>query len=195
MTIKTYEIHNSYLQDAPDNAGITRMVSEADYLSHLQQTDALQTSLNNIINAFGISGEGAHSKLVIEYAHRLVAENAALKARTPFAYSYRYAGCETCEGFQNWRWELSKERPPEWMLETGKVTNLVELFECYEAPNTDAAIAEIKAQSVGEFAADMWKRGNELMAEGAQKSLVVQARLTAKLADTYVDNLRAGRKG
>lgn len=79
MSIKTYEIHNSYLQDAPDNAGITRMVSEADYLSQLQQTDALQTSLNNIINAFGISGEGAHSKLVIEYVHGLVAENAALR--------------------------------------------------------------------------------------------------------------------
>ncbi|WP_255563057.1 hypothetical protein [Rahnella sp. NRRL B-41462] len=33
MSIKTYEIHNSYLQDAPDSTGITRMVSEADYLS------------------------------------------------------------------------------------------------------------------------------------------------------------------
>ena len=55
----------------------------------------------------------------------LTAENAVLKARTPFAYSYRYAGCETCEGFQDWRWKLSKERPPEWMLETGKVTSLI----------------------------------------------------------------------
>ncbi|MEE8729780.1 MAG: hypothetical protein SOI28_05595 [Rahnella inusitata] len=54
-------------------------VAYSDYLSQLQQTGALQTSLNNIINAFGISGEGAHSELVIEYVHGLVAENAALK--------------------------------------------------------------------------------------------------------------------
>ena len=75
----------------------------------------------------------------------VVAENAVLHAQTPVAYSYRYAGCETCDGFQDWRWELSKEKPPEWMVETGKVTNLVELFERTEAP---AAIANIQAQGV-----------------------------------------------
>lgn len=48
----------------------------------------------------------------------MAVENAGMSARTPFAYSYRYAGCETCDGFQDWRWELSKEKPPEWMLET-----------------------------------------------------------------------------
>lgn len=41
MSIKTYEIHNSYLPDAPDSHGITRMVSEADYLSQLKQTRLL----------------------------------------------------------------------------------------------------------------------------------------------------------
>lgn len=168
MSIKTYEIHNSYLQDAPDNAGITRMVSEADYLSQLQQTDALQTSLNNIINAFGIKGEGSHSKLVIEYVHGLVAENVAMKGAIEFAEPW----LPSCDG------ELLH------IISQAKIT-----------PATDAAIAELRAQGVGEFAADMWKRGNELVAEGAQKSLVVQVRLAAKLADTYVDNLRAERKG
>lgn len=42
----------------------------------------------------------------------------------PFAYAYRYAGCETSDGFQNWREELSRERPADWMIETGKVTDL-----------------------------------------------------------------------
>lgn len=127
---------------------------------------------------------------VIEYVHGLVAENAAMKARTPFAYSYRYAGCETCEGFQNWRWELSKERPPEWMMETGKVTNLVELFECYEAPNTDAARAEIKAQGVDELADHMqsekpfWEPEDWAMMD-----------LAAEEAYKFAANLRAGRKG
>ncbi|MDY4380370.1 hypothetical protein SOV92_21620 [Pectobacterium brasiliense] len=46
----------------------------------------------------------------------------------PYAYAYQYAGCETCEGFKNWSSELSKERPADWMLETGKVTDLIELY-------------------------------------------------------------------
>lgn len=54
--------------------------------------------------------------------------------QVPYAYSYNYAGCETCEGFQDWRKELSRERPPEWMVETGKVTDLVELFTTPQKP-------------------------------------------------------------
>jgi hypothetical protein len=54
--------------------------------------------------------------------------------QVPYAYSYNYAGCETCEGFQDWRKELSRERPPEWMVETGKVTDLVELFTAPQNP-------------------------------------------------------------
>ncbi len=81
----------------------------------------------------------------------LAAENAGMSARTPVAYSYRYEGCETCEGFQDWRWELSKEKPPEWMLETGKVTNLVELFELPETPATDAFLAEIERKAIRKF--------------------------------------------
>lgn len=53
-----------------------------------------------------------------------VSDNAAVK---PFAYAYRYAGCETSDGFQDWREELSRERPADWMIETGKVTDLQEL--------------------------------------------------------------------
>lgn len=81
----------------------------------------------------------------------LAAENAGMSSRTPVAYSYRYAGCETCEGFQDWRWELSKEKPPEWMLETGKVTNLIELFELHETPATDAFMAEIERKAISKF--------------------------------------------
>ncbi|MCX2159559.1 hypothetical protein JDW12_11140 [Escherichia coli] len=86
-------------------------------------------------------------KLAHEKFSALAAENAGMSARTPVAYSYRYAGCETCDGFQDWRWELSKEKPPEWMLETGKVTNLIELFELTETPATDAFLAEVKTEA------------------------------------------------
>ena len=81
----------------------------------------------------------------------LAAENAGMSVRTPVAYSYRYAGCETCEGFQDWRWELSKEKPPGWMLETEKVTNLVELFELHETPATDAFLAEVERKAISKF--------------------------------------------
>ncbi|RJT47195.1 hypothetical protein [Rahnella woolbedingensis] len=53
-----------------------------------RQLSAKTISEQNIINAFCISGEGEHSKLVIEYVHGLVAENAALKSGVGFfAYS------------------------------------------------------------------------------------------------------------
>lgn len=141
-----------------------------------------------------------HDGTYVTYSdyQKLVAENAALKARTPFAYSYRYAGCETCEGFQNWRWELSKERPPEWMLETGKVTNLVELFECYEAPNTDAAIAEIKAQG-GVDALESLAGVAETMVVSAENASWEQGAFgwsrVKQEATKAAANLRAGRKG
>ena len=124
MTIKTYEIHNSFFQDAPGSRGITRMVSEADYISQRQQTDALQTSLNNITNAFGIDGEGAHSKLVIEYVHGLVAENTALK-------KFIVDECVIPHEFYGDNKDAADFMP--------------------ETPATDAAIAELRAQGVDEF--------------------------------------------
>lgn len=130
-----------------------------------RQLSAKTISEQNIINAFGISGEGAHSKLVIEYVHGLVAENLAVKK---YAKIDDYDKCDNC-GFESYVMPI-------------------------ETPNTDAFTAELRAQGVEEFAADMWKRGNELVAEGEQKRLVVQVRLAAKLADTYAANLRAGRK-
>lgn len=102
----------------------------------------LETSLRECRSA-GITIDNLEAKCAA-----LAVENAGMSARTPVAYSYRYAGCETCDGFQDWRWELSKEKPPEWMLETGKVTNLIELFELPETQATDAFLAEVRAQGV-----------------------------------------------
>jgi hypothetical protein len=45
----------------------------AEIINLNQQLSAKTISEQNIINAFGIKGEGAHSKLVIEYVHGLVA--------------------------------------------------------------------------------------------------------------------------
>lgn len=60
---------------------------------------------------------------------------------------------------------------------------------------TDAALAEIKAQGVDELATNLWDRSNELVSEFAKKSIVIQTRVAAKLAEEFAANLRAGRKG
>src|SRR5471030_1124100 len=55
-----------------------RQFNQRDELA--RQVSALQLSQDNIINALGIKGEGAHSKLVIEYVHGLVAEKSRIAA-------------------------------------------------------------------------------------------------------------------
>src|SRR5471030_50612 len=54
------------------------LIKERDELA--RQVSELQLSQQNIINAFGIKGDGPWSKLVIEYVMGLVAERDALAA-------------------------------------------------------------------------------------------------------------------
>lgn len=165
-----------------------------DYLSQLQQTDALQTSLNNIMNAFGISGEGAHSKLVIEYVHGLVAENAAISDRLQKLIqiinnagnsycmcgdsmeSHAGGGCGSPTGMFDYHYNA-------W-LESEK-----------ETPATDAAITEIKAQGVDEFAAHKREIAAGYKRNGCEESWVDDAEDCALGADLFAANLRAGRNG
>lgn len=175
---------------------LAKAEAERDELA--RKLSAKTISEQSIINAFGISGEGEHSKLVIEYVHGLVAENAAYKSAEIMEF-LRLVECMTVDYNDS-----NHGNAREWIRHIAKASSDFEdkhgdtpwgRMKGLATIDTDAAIAELRAQGVGEFAADMWKRGNELVAEGAQKSLVVQVRLAAKLADTYVDNLRAGRKG
>lgn len=145
-----------------------------DYLSQLQQTDALQTSLNNIINAFGISGEGAHSKLVIEYVHGLVAENAALRVAVDGVNSELYG-----KGFEVQGWHLNGDTEP---LDTWLEDNDWDP----ETPVTDAAIAELRAQGVDEYAQAF--RENTNMDFACNRGFYHGAL-------GFASNLRAGRKG
>lgn len=171
-----------------------------DYLYQLQQTDALQTSLNNIINAFGISGEGAHSKLVIEYVHGLVAENSELKQFPEQIVSF-VGKLGTSEVGHDTREKIETAAKRIKMI------------------NTDAAIAEIKAQGRVEgviFTANRmlaaWEHGfiNESEEKVADITGAVLGMLeflpkaeASELTREYADevrariaaNLRAGRKG
>lgn len=136
----------SHVESAADCGFIHNVSIDGRLLaSLLDQLESLQHQLdyrNEVLIRAIVAREAAEaelSRLKTETTERELrlegvitkqeAELAKLKGdAVPFAFSYNYAGCETCEGFRDWRKELSKERPPEWMLETGKVTDLVELF-------------------------------------------------------------------
>ncbi|WP_447868018.1 hypothetical protein [Rahnella bonaserana] len=114
------------------------LIKERDELT--QQISAYQLSQQNIINAFGIKGEGAHSKLVIEYVHGLVAENVALKK---YAKIDDYDKCDNC-GFESYVMPI-------------------------ETPNTEAFTAELRAQGVDALALHMEFNGYSNEASGARQ--------------------------
>lgn len=157
--------------------------SVADKFAELESK--LETALRECRSA-GITIDNLEAKCAA-----LAAENAGMSARTPVAYSYRYAGCETCDGFQDWRWELSKEKPSEWMIETGKVTNLIELFELPETPVTDAFLDEVRAQGV-----EMYADNLDNAAEDAERCgfdyAVKFLRSEASSVRLFADQLRKG---
>lgn len=103
-----------------------------------QQLSELQLSQSNIINAFGIKGEGAHSKLVIEYVYGLVAENARMREAIAFATAPDMWQ-EQHDGMLDYRYV-------DWYVDV--------LNAALEPKSADAAIAEIKAQGVDEFLND-----------------------------------------
>ena len=138
-----------------------------------------------------------HDGTYVTYSdyQKLVAENEALKS----AFNPVEIPEDAVNAFNNtaeFDWDSNESGSWTWVEnDTDVIRAVLDAMPKPETPATDSFTAELRAQGVGEFAADMWKQGNELVAEGGQKRLVVQVRLAAKLADTYVDNLRAGRKG
>lgn len=62
-----------------------------------------------------------------------------------------------------------------------------------QTPATDAALAAIQAQGVENFAAYLWKRGNEIVSEGGKKSEVIQVRVAAKMAEMFAEELRGAK--
>ena len=159
-----------------------------------RQVSALQLSQDNIINAFGISGEGAHSKLVIEYVLGLVAENAALKSvESPCgaiengrafidrleSYPFESQGgdLKTCSDWQ------SLVQCFDYLAEFAHVTD-------NQTPNTDAAIAEIKASELDDLASSIMEYAPVIEADEYYVYEVIAKDVTDRAA-----GLRAGRKG
>lgn len=118
-----------------------------------QQLSAKTFSEQNIINAFGISGEGAHSKLVIEYVHGLVAENARMREAIEFATAPDMWQ-EQHDGMLDYRYV-------DWYVDV--------LNAALEPKSTDAAIAELRAQGVDALALHMEFNGYSNEASGARE--------------------------
>lgn len=100
-----------------------------------RQLSAKTISEQSIINAFGIKGEGAHSKLVIEYVHGMVAENARMREAIEFATAPDMWQ-EQHDGMLDYRYV-------DWYVDV--------LNAALEPKSTDAAIAEIKGRGIDEW--------------------------------------------
>jgi len=149
-----------------------RQFNQRDELA--RQVSALQLSQDNIINALGIKGEGAHSKLVIEYVHGLVAEKSRIAAE---ASMLKEVNADIMRSVYRAKTHM----------DSGKAVDAERALQCAigrksgSTEDTDAAIAEIKAQGVDEFS----RTFNSETIEGSSMVMV---------AKTFAANLRAGRK-
>lgn len=55
----------------------------------------------------------------------------------PFAFHYEFAGCVTADGPQNWRNEFERGRPPQFMVDAGRVRSLKALHASEPLPVVD----------------------------------------------------------
>ena len=146
-----------------------------------QQLSAKIISEQNIINAFGISGEGAHSKLVIEYVHGLVAEKSRIAAE---ASMLKEVNADIMRSVYR----------AKTYIDSGKAVDAERALQCAigrksgSTEDTDAAIAEI--ESVG--AEKMFT-----LAERALRNFCNPAvtELAIEELGSLASNLLDGRKG
>ena len=155
------------------------------------EISAYQLSQQNIINAFGISGEGAHSKLVIEYVHGLVAENEALKA----AFNPVEIPEDAVDAFGDtaeFDWDSNESGSWTWVEnDTDVIRAVLDAMPKPATPNTDAAIAEIKSEE----AQNMYESILDNPSVYDMESLVDCLESYAENKKAFAANLRAGRKG
>lgn len=75
----------------------------------------------------------------------------------PVAYLYQYSTATTCEGHVGWREEIEREKPPQWMIDEGKVTGLTPLCaqpakqpepvdEVVQGTDFDAHVTKLQAE-------------------------------------------------
>ncbi len=154
-----------------------RQFNQRDELG--RQVSALQLSQDNIINALGIKGEGAHSKLVIEYVHGLMTEKSRIAAE---ASMLKEVNADIMRSVYRAKTHMN----------SGKAVDAERALQCAigrkpgSTEDTDAAIAEIKSQGVDEQVSRLEDEYGEIDD--------VCAMVFRDLRE-HAENLRAGRKG
>lgn len=138
-----------------------------------RQLSAKTISEQSIINAFGIKGEGAYSKLVIEYVHGLVAESEALKQAIPKPNEIDFHDDRLDD--------VSVAEQVGFNHAISKITKSMQ-----ETPNTEAFTAELRAQGVDEYA--------QAFSENTDMDFACNKGFYHGALD-FAANLRAGRKG
>lgn len=198
-----------------DELNALAVSQEEEIISLNQQLSAKTISEQNIINAFGISGEGAHSKLVIEYVLGLLGENEKLKSVLhPIANEHSDCECtdrpvwyvvnprqmmsatasNVCGMFHGPFW--SRERADEFLENTRYRYGDKASVYCkslYHYPEMRAlydASAKIETPNTDAFTAELRAQGVEQAADELYGSGYVYDTLKG-----YAANLRAGRKG
>jgi hypothetical protein len=87
--------------------------------------------------------------------------------RQPFAYSFRFAGCVTSAGPENWRDEIDREKPAQFLFDDGRVKDFQPLYAAPpELAELQATIATLKillgqARGMVNGASDEWHNSVE----------------------------------
>lgn len=148
-----------------------------------QQLSELQLSQQNIINSFGIKGEGAHSKLVIEYVHGLVAEKSRIAAE---ASMLKEVNADVMRSVYRAKTHM----------DSGKTVDAERALQCAigrksgSTEDTDAAIDEIKSEE----AQNMYESILDNPSVYDMESLVDSLESYAENKKAFAANLRAGSK-
>ncbi len=64
----------------------------------------------------------------------VLAQEAGHEQQEPFAYSFRFAGCVTSSGPENWRNEIDREKPAQFLFDDGRVKDFKPLYTSPPAP-------------------------------------------------------------
>lgn len=156
-----------------DELNALAVSQEEEIISLNQQLSAKAISEQNIINAFGISGEGAHSKMVIEYVHGLVAERDALAAENACLKQDIDTIAEVMETGTD-----------------GALFSAVEEAAGLDTPVTDSVLARIKASELDDLARSIMEYAPVIESDEYHVYEVISKDVSDRAA-----NLRAGRKG
>lgn len=152
-----------------------------------RQLSAKIISEQNIINAFGIKGEGAHSKLVIEHVMGLVAENHALKsAEIPFG------------AIENGRAFIDRLEAYPFESQGGDLkmcSDWQSLVQCFDYLAEFARGNDIKTPATNAFTAELRAQGVDALINSIMNETGLSSDWPMEELRAFSANLRAGRKG